>query len=55
MKASLLPKYHHHCRCNNGFGSHLVTCKFYQGESKVLQYFGNVRHNLAASDAFSKL
>ena len=25
----------------------------YEGESKVLQYFGNMRHNLAASDALA--
>ena len=26
---------------------------YYLGESKVLQYFGNVRHNSAAPDALS--
>ena len=33
------------CFCNN----------FYLGESKVLQYFGIVRHHVAASDAFAKV
>ena len=27
----------------------------YQGESKVLQYFGSMRHNLAAPDAFAEV
>ena len=29
-------------------------CEDKEGESKVLQYFGNMRHNLAAIDAFAK-
>ena len=27
----------------------------YQGESKVLQYFHNMQHNLIASDAFDEV
>ena len=32
-----------------------VTATYYYGESKVLQYFGNVRHNSAAPDPLPKL
>ena len=28
---------------------------FYYGERKFLQYFGNIKHNLAALDAFAKV
>ena len=28
---------------------------FYKGDSNVLQYFGNVRHNLKAPNAFVKV
>ena len=32
----------------------MLPAQFYLSESKVLQYFGNVRHNSAAADAFTE-
>ena len=32
-----------------------VIVSYNRGESNVLQYFGNVKHNLAALDTFAKL
>ena len=37
---------------NPGFRDHWRTLYSWSNNSKVLQYFGNVRHNLAASDSF---
>ena len=32
-----------------------LKCNIYYGESKVLQYFGNMRHDSAILDAFTKV